>query len=87
MTTILYGRRLHQMKPANGTFRNRAGGLGMRYRPGFLDVLGFVGVSTLARAFGQANKLSRTFATLLHLLNRYRGKGQQKADELVASFI
>jgi hypothetical protein len=26
----------------------------------------------------QANKLSRTFATLLEALNRYRGKGQQK---------
>ena len=26
----------------------------------------------------QANKLSRTFATLLEALNRHRGKGQQK---------
>jgi hypothetical protein len=26
----------------------------------------------------QANKLSRTYATLLEVLNRYRGKGQQK---------
>ncbi len=26
----------------------------------------------------QANKLSRTYATLLEALNRYRGKGQQK---------
>lgn len=29
-------------------------------------------------ALAQANKLSRTFATLLDALNRYRGKGQQK---------
>jgi hypothetical protein len=27
---------------------------------------------------GQANKLSRTYATLLEALNRHRGKGQQK---------
>src|SRR5262245_56617534 len=27
---------------------------------------------------GQANKLSRTYATLLETLNRHRGKGQQK---------
>jgi hypothetical protein len=27
---------------------------------------------------GQANKLSRTFSTLLEALNRHRGKGQQK---------
>jgi hypothetical protein len=26
----------------------------------------------------QANKLSRTYATLLEALNRHRGKGQQK---------
>jgi hypothetical protein len=26
----------------------------------------------------QANKLSRTYATLLEALSRYRGKGQQK---------
>ena len=26
----------------------------------------------------QANKLSRTYSTLLEALNRYRGKGQQK---------
>ena len=29
-------------------------------------------------ALNQANKLSRSFATLLETLNRYRGKGQQK---------
>ena len=31
-----------------------------------------------AREFNQANKLSRTYATLLEALNRHRGKGQQK---------
>jgi hypothetical protein len=31
----------------------------------------------------QANKLSRTYATLIEALNRHRGKGQQKVDELV----
>lgn len=30
------------------------------------------------QALNQANKLCRTFATLLDALNRYRGKGQQK---------
>ena len=29
-------------------------------------------------ALAQANKLSRTYATLLEALNRHRGKGQQK---------
>jgi hypothetical protein len=29
-------------------------------------------------ALNQANKLSRTYTTLLEALNRYRGKGQQK---------
>ncbi|MGY0571650.1 hypothetical protein ACTGJ9_011845 [Bradyrhizobium sp. RDM12] len=29
-------------------------------------------------ALNQANKLSRTYATLLEALNRHRGKGQQK---------
>ena len=29
-------------------------------------------------SFNQANKLSRTHATLLEALNRHRGKGQQK---------
>ena len=29
-------------------------------------------------ALSQANKLSRTYATLLEALNRHRGKGQQK---------
>jgi hypothetical protein len=28
--------------------------------------------------FGDPNKLSRTYATLLEALNRHRGKGQQK---------
>jgi hypothetical protein len=31
-----------------------------------------------AENLSQANKLSRTYATLLEALNRYRGKGQQK---------
>jgi hypothetical protein len=31
-----------------------------------------------SEALTQANKLSRTFATLLEALNRHRGKGQQK---------
>jgi hypothetical protein len=31
-----------------------------------------------ARTWNQANKLSRTYATLIEALNRHRGKGQQK---------
>ncbi len=33
---------------------------------------------TLERGMNQANKLSRTWATLLDALNKHRGKGQQK---------
>jgi hypothetical protein len=34
-------------------------------------------------SLAQANKLSRTYATLLEALNRHRGKGQQKVTVAV----
>ncbi|WP_247551697.1 hypothetical protein [Bradyrhizobium sp. 138] len=45
------------------------------HRRAMLPEQPFVGRS---EALTQANKLSRTFATLLEALNRHRGKGQQK---------
>ncbi|MEH2565672.1 hypothetical protein [Bradyrhizobium sp. AZCC 2289] len=45
------------------------------HRRAMLPEQPFVGRS---EALSQANKLSRTFATLLEALNRHRGKGQQK---------
>ncbi|WP_146101357.1 hypothetical protein [Bradyrhizobium sp. AC87j1] len=45
------------------------------HRRAMLPEQPFIGRS---EALTQANKLSRTFATLLEALNRHRGKGQQK---------
>lgn len=45
------------------------------YRRAMLPEQPFIGRS---EALSQANKLSRTYATLLEALNRHRGKGQQK---------
>ena len=45
------------------------------YRKAMLPEQSFEG---RREALNQANKLSRSFATLLETLNRYRGKGQQK---------
>jgi hypothetical protein len=35
----------------------------------------------------QANKLSRTYASLLDALNRHRGKGQQRARIKLAALL
>jgi hypothetical protein len=50
-----------------------------QHRDGMLSP-GHAGEPDLRRKenLNQANKLSRTYATLLEALNRYRGKGQQK---------
>jgi hypothetical protein len=45
------------------------------YRRAMIDEQTFEG---RRENLAQANKLSRTFATLLEALNRHRGKGQQK---------
>jgi len=45
------------------------------YRRAMIGEQTFIGRQ---EALNQANKLSRTFATLLDALNRHRGKGQQK---------
>ena len=45
------------------------------YRRAMIPEQPFIGRS---EALSQANKLSRTYATLLEALNRHRGKGQQK---------
>ena len=45
------------------------------YRRAMIDEQTFEG---RRENLGQANKLSRTYATLLEALNRHRGKGQQK---------
>jgi len=45
------------------------------YRRAMIDEQTFEGRQD---SLNQANKLSRTYATLLEALNRHRGKGQQK---------